>query len=185
MKKFNLITNQNALVKSAVVPVNCIYGTLKIPAHKKTRPVDYILWGFQKMGNVYFPVVSTRSEYLNEDLAIVNKWSKPIMLRGTCIKNNPFYVKVAKAVSEIIADNHVKPEEHVYNVQNTSVTTHKICASIGPKDRIIPTPIYHCGYMSPNTGTEDMEVVRYGFDGEIYNNLTPRAKKFNCGKRHD
>jgi hypothetical protein len=184
MKKFNLVTNQNALVKSAVVPVGTIYGTLKIRVRQNRRisiiPVDYILLGFTKHGEAYLPVVRLRHDYVTEDFETKNRWTSP-----TIMKTKPFYLKIADRLSDLCAEHNIKVTDYIYNPQSNNIMTHKVCASVAPKDRIIPTPIYHCGYMSPNTGTEDMEVVRYGFDGEIYNNLTPRAKKYNCGKRHD
>lgn len=183
MKEFNRVTSQNALVKSAVVPVHSIYGTLKIRVRQNRRtsiiPVDYILLGFTKQGEAYLPVVRLRHDYMTEDLETKNRWTKP-----TIMKTKPFYLKVADRLSDLCAEHDIKVTDYIYNLQSANVMTHKICASVGPKDRTVPTPIKNCGYISPNTGTEDMEVVRYGLNG-IYNNLHPRAKKFNCGKRHD
>lgn len=181
MKKFNMVTNQNALVKSCVVPVHAVYGTIKIP-HINVRPhtlidnsdvrmrslsIDYVLVGFKTVNGYHFPICKLCYDNKQDSYGRYI-WSKPTILWG---KKNTVLKKLGIQVSMLCKEHGIKPDTYA---PDFNIITWGDIQKTAPRVKR-NRPINDCRYYSPVPKNQDMEVCSLGLDN-VFRSLPDRSK---------
>lgn len=191
MKKFNMVTNQNALVKSCVVPVHAVYGTIKIP-HTIVRPhtlidnsdvrmhslkwyekkpvtlsIDYVLIGFKTVNGYHFPICKLCYDNKQDSYGHYI-WSKPTILWG---RKNSVLKKLGIQVSMLCKEHGIKPDTYA---PDFNIITWGDIQKTAPRVKR-NRPINDCRYYNPVPKNQDMQVCTLGLDN-TFRSLLDRSK---------
>lgn len=190
MKKFNIITCQNALVKSCVVPVGAVYGTIKVPhtivrnkvyttenpncyykykiKHKEhvTLEIDYVLTGFKSVNGYYFPICKLC--YGKKDAQDRYIWSKPTILWG---KYETVRKQLGIHVSMLCKEHGINPKKYA---PDFNIVTNADILAVSPHIKK-NKPINDCRYYNPVPKNQDMQVCTLGLDN-TFRSLPDRSK---------